>query len=80
MTTTVSLDVVDTVELAEILEYFTERLDVLADHGLATLLFTQCSPYGLDDLRAGATRSSTGSTSGHSRLDKRRSIVRVTGG
>jgi hypothetical protein len=56
MTTTVSLDVVNALELAEILEYFTERLAVLPDHGLATLLFAQCSPYGPDDLRADVTR------------------------
>jgi hypothetical protein len=33
-----------------------ERLDVLATHDLATLLFADCSPYGLDDLRADVTR------------------------
>jgi hypothetical protein len=46
----------DAIEIAEILEYFMERLDVLADSDLATLLFNQCSPYGLDDLRADVTR------------------------
>lgn len=46
------LDALDAIELAEILDYFTERLDVLADHDLAKLLFAECSPYGLDDLRA----------------------------
>jgi hypothetical protein len=46
----------DAIEIAEILEYFMERLDVLADSDLATPLFNQCSPYGLDDLRADVTR------------------------
>ena len=46
----------EAIEIAEILEYFTERLDVLADSDLATLLFNQCSPYGLNDLRADVTR------------------------
>jgi hypothetical protein len=46
----------DAIEIAEILEYFHERLDVLADKDLATLLFADCSPYGLDDLRADVTR------------------------
>lgn len=46
----------DAIEIAEIVEYFMERLDVLADSDLATLLFNQCSPYGLDDLRADVTR------------------------
>jgi hypothetical protein len=44
-------DAVDAIELTEILEYVTERLDVLADNDLAALLFHQCSPYNLDDLR-----------------------------
>lgn len=54
--TPVTLDAVDAAELGDILEYFIERLDVLADHGLAAFLFTQCSPYGLDELRADANR------------------------
>jgi hypothetical protein len=54
--TTVTLDALDAVELAEILEYFVERLDILAEHDLATLLFNQCSPYDIDDLRADVTR------------------------
>jgi hypothetical protein len=54
--TIVTLDALDAVELTEILEYFLERLDVLADHDLATLLFNPCSPYDLDDLRADVAR------------------------
>jgi hypothetical protein len=49
--TNVMLHAVDAIELAEILEYFVERLDILADHDLAKLLFADCSTYGLDDLR-----------------------------
>ena len=56
MTTTVTLDALDAVELAAILDYFLERLDVLADHNLGTLLFNQCSPYDIDDLRADLAR------------------------
>jgi hypothetical protein len=52
----VILDAVDAIELAEILEYFMERLDVLAAHGLAKLLFADCSPYRLDELRADTAR------------------------
>jgi hypothetical protein len=54
--TTVTIDALDAIELAEILDYFMERLDVLAKHDLATLLFPACNPYGLDDLRADVTR------------------------
>jgi hypothetical protein len=50
------LATLDAIEIAEILEYFLEHLDVLADSDLATLLFADCSPYGLDDLRADVTR------------------------
>jgi hypothetical protein len=50
------LDAVDAMELIEILEFFMERLDVLAEHDLAKLLFAECSPYGLEDLRADVTR------------------------
>ncbi len=50
------LDAIDAIEIAEILEYFMERLDILAEHDLAKLLFTDCSPYNLDDLRADVTR------------------------
>jgi hypothetical protein len=53
---TVTIDALDAVELAEILEYFLERLDVLGEHGLAEFLFAECSPYGLDDLHADITR------------------------
>jgi hypothetical protein len=54
---TVTLDALDAVELIEILEYFLEQLDVLADHNLATLLFNPCSsPYNIDDLRADVVR------------------------
>jgi hypothetical protein len=50
------LDALDAIELTEILEYFTERLDVLADHDLAKPLLAERSPYGPDDLRADVTR------------------------
>jgi hypothetical protein len=53
---TVTIDALDAIELAEILEYFMERLDIRAEHDLGTLLFAACSPYGLDDLRADFTR------------------------
>jgi hypothetical protein len=53
---TIILDALDAIELAEILEYFLERLDVLAEHDLAKLLFAECSPYGLHDLRADVAR------------------------
>ena len=52
----VIIDAVDAIELAEILEYFMERLDVLADHGIGKLLFAGSSPYRLDDLRADTAR------------------------
>jgi hypothetical protein len=52
----VIVDAADAVELIEILEYFLERLDVLAEHSLASFLFAECSPYDLDDLRADVTR------------------------
>jgi hypothetical protein len=55
--TTVTVDALDVVELTEILEYFIERLDVLAEHDLATLLFNQCNrAYDIDDLRADLAR------------------------
>jgi hypothetical protein len=54
--TNIILDAVDAIELAEILEYFMERLDILAEHNLAKLLFADCSPYNLDDLRADVAR------------------------
>jgi hypothetical protein len=54
--TTVALDATDAVELAEILEFFMQRIDVLAEHDLAAPFFSQCSPYGIDDLRADVTR------------------------
>jgi hypothetical protein len=53
---TVTIDALDAIELAEILEYLLERLDVLAEHSLASFLFAECSPYGLDDLQADLTR------------------------
>ena len=55
--TTVTVDAVDAIELTEILEYFIERLDVLAEHDLAELQFNQYSgAYDIDDLRADLTR------------------------
>lgn len=53
---TITIDALDAIELAEILEYFTERLDILAENDLAKLLFADCSPYNLDDLRADLAR------------------------
>jgi hypothetical protein len=50
------LDPLDAIEIAEILEYFLERHDVLADRDLATLPFADCNPYRLDDLQADATQ------------------------
>ena len=38
------IDAADAVELIELLEYFLERLDILADHDLAKYLFADCSP------------------------------------
>jgi hypothetical protein len=55
---TVTIDALDAIELAEILEYFMERLDVLAERDLGTPLFAGCSAYGLDDLRTDVTRLS----------------------
>ena len=54
--TTVTLDALDAVELAEILEYLIERLDILAENDLAKLLFADTSPYNIDDLRADVAR------------------------
>ena len=56
MRASITLDAVDAVELTEILEYFIERLDILAEHDLAKFLFADCSPYNLDDLRANVAR------------------------
>jgi hypothetical protein len=50
------LDALDAIELAEILEYFMERLDILAEHDLTKLLFADCSTYNLDDLRTDVAR------------------------
>jgi hypothetical protein len=54
--TIVNLDAVDAEELAEILEYFMRRLEIIAEHGLSALVFEQCGHYDIDDLRADATR------------------------
>jgi hypothetical protein len=54
--TIVTLDAVDAVDLAEILEFFMQRIDVLAEHDLAGFFFSECSPYGIDDLRADVVR------------------------
>jgi len=71
--TNIILDAVDAIELAEILEYFMERLDILANHDLAKFLFADCSPYDLDDLRADVARLihrlETSPTSVHRPLD-----------
>ena len=54
---TVTLDALDAVELIEVLEYFLEQLDVLADHNLATpSCFNPCSPYNIDGLQADVVR------------------------
>jgi len=67
---TVTIDALDVIELTEILEYFLERLDVLGHHGLAAFLFTECSPYGLDDLQADTTRLINRLTAARLTLDK----------
>jgi hypothetical protein len=54
--TIVTLDAVDAVELAEILEFCMQRLDILAEHDLAASFFSQCDPYCLDDLREDVAR------------------------
>jgi hypothetical protein len=63
----VTLDAADAVELTEILEFLIERLDMLARHDLATLVFNLCSPYDIDELREDVARLihqiNTGSTS-----------------
>ncbi len=53
---TVTIDALDAIELAKILEYFLERVDVLGEHNLSSWLFADCSPYRLGDLRADVTR------------------------
>lgn len=53
---TVTIEALDAIELAEILEYFLERVDVLGEHNLSSWLFADCSPYRLGDLRADVTR------------------------
>jgi hypothetical protein len=54
--TNVNRDAADAVELAEILEFLMQRLDVLAEHDLAASFFSQCGPYCLDDLREDVAR------------------------
>ncbi|MGH9292794.1 MAG: hypothetical protein ACRDZ6_08490 [Acidimicrobiales bacterium] len=54
------LDALDASEIADVLQYFLERPDILAEHDLAKFLFADCSPYGLDDLRALSPALSTG--------------------
>jgi hypothetical protein len=57
MTTTVTVDALDVIELTEILEYFIECLDALAKHDLAKFLVSPCSnAYDIDDLRADLAR------------------------
>lgn len=51
-----TIDALEAIELAEILEYFLEGVDVLGEHNLSSWLFADCSPYRLDDLRADVTR------------------------
>ena len=53
---TVTIDALEAIELAEVLEYFLERVDVLGKHNLSSWLFADCSPYRLGDLRADVTR------------------------
>jgi hypothetical protein len=43
-------------QLADILEYCVERVDVLGEHNLSSWLFADGSPYRLGDLRADVTR------------------------
>jgi hypothetical protein len=52
----VAIDALDAIELADILEYFLERLDVLDEHSLASFLFPEYSTYAIDDLRADLTQ------------------------
>jgi hypothetical protein len=52
------IEAIDAIEIAEILEYLMERLDILAEHHLASFLFGDCSPYGLIDLRTDVQRLS----------------------
>jgi hypothetical protein len=56
MTTTVTLDATDAAELTEILEYFIERLHIVAHHDLATLVFNLCGRYDFNELRADVAR------------------------
>ena len=58
--TTVTLDALDAVELTEILEYFLEQLDVLADHDLATLLFNHAAHTTSTTSKPTLSGSSTG--------------------
>ncbi len=55
---TVTIDALDAIELAEILEYLLESVEVLGKHNPSSWLFANCSPYRLDDLRADVTRLS----------------------
>jgi hypothetical protein len=50
------IETTDAIEIAEILEYLMARLNILAEHRLASVLFADCSPYGLVDLRADVQR------------------------
>ena len=53
--TTVNLDAVDAEEIAEILEYFLERIDAPEDNPAVPDL-SQRHPYGPNDLRSDLTR------------------------
>jgi hypothetical protein len=54
--TTATLDAVEAEELAEILEYFLELLDLLVNPDHDAVDFSEGNLYGADDLRADLTR------------------------
>jgi hypothetical protein len=53
---TVTIDTLDAIELAEILDYLLDHVALLAEHNTSSRLFADCSPYGLDDLQADITQ------------------------
>jgi hypothetical protein len=54
---TVTIDALDAIKLAEILEHLLDHVALLTEHNTSSRLFAHCSPYGLDDLQANITRS-----------------------
>jgi hypothetical protein len=53
---TVTIDALDAIELAEILDHLLDHVTLLTEHNTSSRLFADCSPYGLDDLQADITR------------------------